>query len=176
MVVAAGPGAAEGLATFASILFSLNLLLGAFNLLPVPPLDGSTAVGLFLSERAALRFAELARTPMFSLMGLLVAWRLFDYVVRPLFSIGRATFFTWATETATSAGASRETPARLRGNPRLRKSGRVRARPAPSSPAARGRAHRARNAIPLRMVARLKPATVDATCQARSSSSKAGTT
>jgi Zn-dependent protease len=88
MAVAAGPGAAEGLVTFASILFSLNLLLGAFNLLPVPPLDGSTAVGIFLSERAALRFTELGRTPMFSLMGLLVAWRLFDYVVGPLFSMG----------------------------------------------------------------------------------------
>lgn len=88
MVAAAGPGAAEGLATFASILFSLNLLLGAFNLLPVPPLDGSTAVGIFLSERAALWFAQAARGPMFSLAGLIVAWRLFDYVVRPLFSFG----------------------------------------------------------------------------------------
>jgi hypothetical protein len=35
-----------------SILFSLNLLLAAFNMLPVPPLDGITAIGLVLSENA----------------------------------------------------------------------------------------------------------------------------
>jgi Zn-dependent protease len=88
MAVAASPGAAEGLAAFASIVFSLNLLLGAFNLLPVPPLDGSSVVGMFLTKHAALRFVELGRSPMFSLAGLVIAWRLFDYVVRPLFSIG----------------------------------------------------------------------------------------
>jgi Zn-dependent protease len=88
MAAAAAPGAAEGLATLLSILFSLNLLLGAFNLLPVPPLDGSNAIGLFLSERMALRFVELGRGPMFSLIGLVIAWRLFGYVVGPLFRFG----------------------------------------------------------------------------------------
>lgn len=88
MVAAAGPGAAEGLATLLSIVFSLNLLLGAFNLLPVPPLDGSNAIGIFLSDKMALRFAELGRGPMFSLIGLVIAWRLFDYVVGPLFRFG----------------------------------------------------------------------------------------
>ncbi len=88
MVAPAGPGAAEGLATFVSILFSLNLLLGAFNLLPVPPLDGSTAIGVFLNERVALRFAMALRTPMFSLVGLIVAWQLFGYIVTPLFRFG----------------------------------------------------------------------------------------
>src|SRR6185436_3107403 len=60
MVVAARPGAAEGAATLLSVMFSLNLLLGAFNLLPLPPLDGFGAVGLLLSERAAQRFQGLA--------------------------------------------------------------------------------------------------------------------
>src|SRR6516165_10822681 len=32
------------------VLFSLNLLLGVFNLLPVPPLDGSSVITLFMSE------------------------------------------------------------------------------------------------------------------------------
>src|SRR5208282_1098394 len=32
------------------VLFSLNLLLGVFNLLPVPPLDGSSAIMLLMSE------------------------------------------------------------------------------------------------------------------------------
>jgi Zn-dependent protease len=75
------------------ILFSLNLILGAFNLLPVPPLDGSSAVGLILSENMALRFAELTRGPMFSFVGLVIAWRLFDYVVHPLFALGLSVLY-----------------------------------------------------------------------------------
>ena len=70
MVAATGPGIPEGLAQFLGILFSLNLMLGAFNLLPLPPLDGSTAIGLLFSERAALRFAELSHNPTFSLLGI----------------------------------------------------------------------------------------------------------
>ncbi len=46
IVEAAGPGAATGVAFVLSILFSLNLLLGVFNLLPIPPLDGFGAAGL----------------------------------------------------------------------------------------------------------------------------------
>ncbi len=84
-VSAPGGGAAEGLAKFLSILFSLNLMLGAFNLLPLPPLDGATAVGIFLSEKTALKFALLARRPMFSLIGLLVAWRLFGELSNYIF-------------------------------------------------------------------------------------------
>ena len=88
-VVGAAPGAVtEGLAAFLSIMFSLNLLLAAFNLLPIPPLDGQTAVGIFLNERVALRFVEMTRNPAFTLLGIIVAWRLFDYIFGPLFMLG----------------------------------------------------------------------------------------
>ena len=36
-----------------SILFSLNVLLCVFNLLPIPPLDGWSALGLILPESGA---------------------------------------------------------------------------------------------------------------------------
>jgi len=78
-------GLPPALATFFSILFSLNLLLGTFNLLPVPPLDGNTVIGLFLSESAALKFAELSHNQAFSLIGLLAAWKVFDIVFSPVF-------------------------------------------------------------------------------------------
>src|ERR1019366_544506 len=42
-IVAATPGGggiAEGISTVLSVMFSLNILLGAFNLIPFPPLDG----------------------------------------------------------------------------------------------------------------------------------------
>jgi Zn-dependent protease len=73
----------DGLAVFISILFSLNLLLGVFNLMPVPPLDGVSAIGLLLPERAALRFVEMSRP--FAFVGLLVAWVAFDRLFQPVF-------------------------------------------------------------------------------------------
>ena len=78
-------GAPEASARFLSILFSLNLLLGTFNLMPVPPLDGHSAVGLVLPEDIFKRWLQLVRSPMFSLLGLLVAWRYFDVIFYPVF-------------------------------------------------------------------------------------------
>jgi Zn-dependent protease len=86
VVAAHEMGVPHALATFFSILFSLNLLLGTFNLLPVPPLDGNTAIGLFLSERAALKFAELSHNQAFSLIGLFAAWKIFDVLFSPIFT------------------------------------------------------------------------------------------
>ena len=88
IVIAAKPGAADGAATLLSVLFSLNLLLGTFNLLPIPPLDGFGAVGLLLPEGAAHRFQQLAHQMRgFSMIGILIAWKIFDPIFDPVFSI-----------------------------------------------------------------------------------------
>ena len=88
IVVAAKPGAAEGAATLLSVIFSLNLLLGTFNLLPLPPLDGFGAVGLLLPEKAAERFQGLAlQIRGYSMIGLLVAWQIFDPIFGPIFTL-----------------------------------------------------------------------------------------
>ncbi len=69
-----------------SAFFSMNLVLAAFNLLPLPPLDGSGAMPLLLSQSAARRYQEfLWGTPGLSWVGLFVAWRAFDYVFDPIF-------------------------------------------------------------------------------------------
>ena len=70
-----------------SIFLTLNVLLCAFNLIPLPPLDGASVIGLFVPESVAYRFRELSRTPMFQLLGLLMAWRLFPFIVGPLFAL-----------------------------------------------------------------------------------------
>jgi Zn-dependent protease len=75
---------ATGAVTPLSILFSLNLLLFAFNLLPLPPLDGSAILPALISDDAARRFQEILRQPMFSLIGLLAAWRVFPLISDPL--------------------------------------------------------------------------------------------
>jgi len=72
-------------ATLLSVLFMENLLLGTFNLLPVPPLDGSSGVTLLMSERAALKFSEFLEEPVFRMAGLVAAWYAYDKVFRFFF-------------------------------------------------------------------------------------------
>jgi Zn-dependent protease len=60
-----------------SVFFYLNLLLFAFNLIPLPPLDGSSVPLLFLSDAAAKKYTAFARSPGMSMVGLLLAWQLF---------------------------------------------------------------------------------------------------
>jgi Zn-dependent protease len=71
-------------ATLLSIFFLLNLVLGTFNLIPVPPLDGNSAITLLMNERAALRFLDWTQTSGYAMAGLILAWvvygRLFRYV------------------------------------------------------------------------------------------------
>ena len=85
---AAAPGSMVGfLAQGLSVLLTLNVILGAFNLVPLPPLDGSSVVGLILPEGLAHRFRRLSGSPQISLIGLLVAWQVFPHAVRPLFHL-----------------------------------------------------------------------------------------
>jgi Zn-dependent protease len=67
-----------------SVVFSLNLLLGTFNLLPVPPLDGSTAILVFMSESSAQKYLDWLRGNSFAMAGLLVGivvfQRIYPYV------------------------------------------------------------------------------------------------
>lgn len=82
--IVAGNGWAAGAAAPLSILFMLNLVLFAFNLLPVPPLDGSAILPMFLSDSANQRYQEILHQPMLSLIGLLIAWKVFPYIFQPL--------------------------------------------------------------------------------------------
>lgn len=66
------------------IFFSLNLLLGTFNLLPVTPLDGSTVVLLFMGERTAQRYLDWLRGNSFAMAGLIVGMLVFYYVYGPI--------------------------------------------------------------------------------------------
>lgn len=78
-------GGGSNLATTSlSILFLLNLLLGTFNLLPVPPLDGNTGITLLFSKSAALKFVDLTRR-QFAFLGILIAWFVFDRLFDPIF-------------------------------------------------------------------------------------------
>ena len=84
--IAQSPGLATGAAIAVSILFSLNLILLVFNLLPVPPLDGSEVLSLFLNESTAQRYRDLMAQPTAQMVGLVVAWNLMDVVLSPIYT------------------------------------------------------------------------------------------
>ncbi len=80
-----GDGMMPAVATLLSLMFSLNLLLFILNIIPLPPLDGSTAIGIFMSEKNALRVQEVMATPALSMFGMLGAFLLIQQIFWPSF-------------------------------------------------------------------------------------------
>jgi Zn-dependent protease len=74
-------------ATALSILFVLNLLLGTFNLLPVPPLDGHAGIMVFMPEGTAHRYLDWVHQSGYAMLGLIVAWYAFDRIFDPIFTL-----------------------------------------------------------------------------------------
>lgn len=85
VVTSEATGMWTAIAFLLSVTFSLNLLLAIFNLIPVPPLDGSAVVPLFLSDERIPRYQEFLRTQAgLAWIGILVAWQVFPSVYRPV--------------------------------------------------------------------------------------------
>jgi Zn-dependent protease len=66
------------------VFFSLNLLLGTFNLLPFPPLDGSAGIMLFMGENTAQRYLDWLRGSSYARLGLLFGLLAFRYFYGPV--------------------------------------------------------------------------------------------
>jgi Zn-dependent protease len=60
---------------------------GLFNVLPFPPLDGLAVVSVMFPDRYARPMRELASNGMSSMIGLLVAWRIFPFFTDPLLTL-----------------------------------------------------------------------------------------
>jgi len=71
-----------------SVFFVLNLLLGTFNLLPVPPLDGHAGVMLLMPQNVALRYLDYVHDGNLALIGLLIAWQVFGRIFDVVFPLG----------------------------------------------------------------------------------------
>lgn len=77
-------------------VFAMNLLLAVFNLLPVPPLDGSGAVVLVLPDRVVPRYQEaLWAHPQLALLGIFIAWQVFDFFFDPAFTFALNALYFW---------------------------------------------------------------------------------
>jgi len=59
------------------LIVFFNLLLGCFNLIPFPPLDGSKVIGMFLPDRYYYPFMRMERQGMAILMGIILLSYLF---------------------------------------------------------------------------------------------------
>lgn len=74
---------AWALAVVCNIAFRLNLILLVFNLLPLPPLDGSEVWFLFIkSEETRLRVRY--QMGQYGMAGLMLAWYVFPRVFHPI--------------------------------------------------------------------------------------------
>jgi Zn-dependent protease len=90
----AAPGAGSALALL-QVMFiigvQLNWLLIAFNLMPIPPLDGSHVVKHFLPRQLAIAYVRFARYGIVVLVAILFFARGFlDAWLRPAFAAGLA--------------------------------------------------------------------------------------
>ena len=68
-----------------TVLLVLNVFLFVFNILPFPPLDGASVLGGLVPERAAVAVRGFTGNPIFSLLGILVAWQVFPKIAGPIF-------------------------------------------------------------------------------------------
>lgn len=84
LVDAVSTGPWDTAASLLSITLALNLLLCVFNLLPFPPLDGSSVPLLLLPAGLAEKYHAALRQPMLQLVGLLIASRLLSPLFPPL--------------------------------------------------------------------------------------------
>jgi Zn-dependent protease len=75
----------NGVAMTLSVLVMLNVLLGLFNLLPLPPLDGAGIAEGAFPRRIGPLYERMRQVPILQLVGLLVAWNIFPYISRPAF-------------------------------------------------------------------------------------------
>ena len=72
------------LAFLLSRSFELNLLLGAFNLIPLPPLDGSGVAEGLLPRSLGSFYERLREIPGHEFLGWIVASRVFVYLMGPI--------------------------------------------------------------------------------------------
>ena len=87
VVEAASDGLAAGLAVMVSVLFTLNLILLIFNLIPVPPLDG-TAIGEFIFKGEMLyKYRQLISHPSLRIFGIFIAWMVMSRIFGPIHTL-----------------------------------------------------------------------------------------
>jgi Zn-dependent protease len=66
-----------------SVMLSLNVILGVFNLIPLPPLDGASVLEGGAPKLTGALYARMREIPGVEFLGMLAAWQLSPYIVWP---------------------------------------------------------------------------------------------
>ena len=77
----------DGFGRFLSMILVLNTILCLFNLIPMPPLDGASAITLLLPDALGRRVRETLRQPGLAMMGLFFVWFGFGRIMGPVFGV-----------------------------------------------------------------------------------------
>ncbi|MFZ5890214.1 MAG: site-2 protease family protein [Myxococcota bacterium] len=75
------------LALALSAMLKLNVLLGVYNLIPVPPLDGAAVVQGFGPRPVQEFYERIRHNPVAQIAGLLAAWWVFPVFYLPVWSL-----------------------------------------------------------------------------------------
>ena len=86
IVISGSGGVLSGLALLVSMMFTMNVILFILNLIPLPPLDGSGVIALFLNEDSARKYHSVISNPAFGFVGLLLARQVFNPIFQALFT------------------------------------------------------------------------------------------
>lgn len=94
VVWAASGGIMQGVAVLISILFSLNLVLFVFNMLPITPLDGQAWMGLLLRGELKFHYHRLMSHHSMPFLGIFIAWMLMRVIFSPIYHLAvRSIYF-----------------------------------------------------------------------------------
>ena len=95
-VLAKAPGFSLWAATLVNILFTLNLILLVFNLIPVPPLDGR-AMGEFIFKGEMLyKYRHLMSHPSLRTFGIIIAWVVMANIFGPIYKLALKTLYLFS--------------------------------------------------------------------------------
>jgi len=72
----------DWLVNFLKIAININMLLAAFNMIPIPPLDGSKVLAFFLPDSLAWKYMNLGQFGMIAII-ILMATNLLGYMMLP---------------------------------------------------------------------------------------------
>jgi len=73
---------------------TLNIYLAVFNLIPIPPLDGSKILAGFLPKQTAFKFLSTMEQYGFLILMALILLDITDLIINPIYS-GIIKFYTW---------------------------------------------------------------------------------
>ena len=83
---------ATSLVAYFVVLFAqLNIMLCIFNLIPIPPFDGSRILAIFLPENALASFERFGAVP-----AIIVVFLLFNYISTPIYNLTNYIFTSFA--------------------------------------------------------------------------------